>query len=483
MSIELIGIVTFALGPLVLWYGAGCGLYALVVSTLLGAAAAVKLPALGDASILPANIILLFYLFAVANSAKCRTATLRLATGPNAGYWFSALVIYAVLTAYFLPRAFAGMTEVYSVARGADDELGTVVSLLAPRASNLTQSAYYIGDLLCFLAIGAHAAVNGALNVAKAILVAAVVNLAFAGADLITYATGTGEMLDVIRNANYRMLNDGEIGGLKRIVGSFSEASSYGYATLGFFAFALELWLRGIWTWVAGAITALLLATLVVSTSSSTYVALGGYGTLLVARCAYRQFQGRATHRSLAVVVAVPSFVLILVLGLMLVPSVWAAVTALTDATLVNKLSSQSGVERTQWNMQALKTFSDTAFMGAGLGSVRASSFATAVLSNIGIAGVVLVFVFLIALFIPVISDRSESRDAAVHKAGASAAFILLLAACVSGTSVSLTLLFSIFAGVAAAPQAKRIRQFLPHNDPAHSLGKFVLPMRPARLT
>ena len=40
------------------------------------------------------------------------------------------------------------------------------------------------------------------------------------------------------------MLNDGELGGLKRIVGSFSEAGAYSYAALGLYAFALALWLE-----------------------------------------------------------------------------------------------------------------------------------------------------------------------------------------------------------------------------------------------
>jgi hypothetical protein len=56
------------------------------------------------------------------------------------------------------------------------------------------------------------------------------------------------------------------------------------------------------------------------------------------------------------------------------------------DASITNKLGSASGVERTSWNMVGLRAFFETFGLGAGIGSVRTSSFLVGVLANLGIS-------------------------------------------------------------------------------------------------
>ena len=65
MTIELVGIVTLIAGFYILRRGPDVGIVLLFCASLLGAAAAFKLPALGGANIMPAHALLPFYCLAV----------------------------------------------------------------------------------------------------------------------------------------------------------------------------------------------------------------------------------------------------------------------------------------------------------------------------------------------------------------------------------------------------------------------------------
>lgn len=452
MTVEPIGIVTLIFGLLVLWAGADFGIYVLAAASLLGAAAVATLPALGGASIMPVFLILPFYVAAVFASRANRVGGLASVSFPQPGFFYALIVIYSVLTAFFLPRIFSDLTQVYSIARSrAGDEVGIVTSFLAPKASNFTQSFYLVCALACFVAVAAHAAVRSEVIV-KAVLVAAVLNLAFGFLDVVTYATHTSDILSPIRNANYRMLNDGAIGGLKRIVGSFPEASSYGYATLGFFAFSGELWLRGYAVRATGIIAGLSLLTLLMSTSSSAYAGLAVYLVLLYGRCLWGFFGMRGSSRGAAVVIGAPIAVVLILFAILLIPPLSNAVSSFLDATVVNKLDSQSGVERGRWNQQAFQNFLDTNTFGAGLGSVRASSFLLAILSNIGLIGLVLFVAYFGSLALAVrAATRKASYEGAITAAAGAACLILSVSAIMAGGGVDLGLPFSVFAALASS--------------------------------
>ena len=104
-----------------------------------------------------------------------------------------------------------------------------------------------------------------------------VLNLVFVVLDLVTYATNTTELLSYIRNSKYLVLNEDEVGGLKRIVGSFVEASSFGYSTVGYFAFATSLWLNGFAPRLTLSLSVLSFIALLFSTSSTAYFGLSVY--------------------------------------------------------------------------------------------------------------------------------------------------------------------------------------------------------------
>ena len=79
MIIEPVGLVTLLIGLLVVWRGPQFGIYTLTVSCLLGAAAVMKLPALGDANIQPVHVILCCYALTILLARRAVTHYLRCA--------------------------------------------------------------------------------------------------------------------------------------------------------------------------------------------------------------------------------------------------------------------------------------------------------------------------------------------------------------------------------------------------------------------
>lgn len=448
MSIEPIGVIAFIAGICVLWLGPRFGILAFSIACILGTAAAIQLPALGGATLLPSLVVLGFFTLSVLRFQSLRAAGLASLSFPNPGFWLLITVTYGLITALFLPSIFSGMTNVYSMARN-DNEVGIITLSLEPRASNVTQSLYLVAGLVCFIVVAALARSGYARSIASAILVAAGLNLVFAFLDLATYATGTQEYLSFIRNANYRMLDSGEIQGFKRIVGSFAEAGAYSYATIGFYAFTISLWLDRYRAPYLSVIAGVSLLTLLLSTSSTAYLTVAAFSLILYASATRRLIENRATQRHFAFILLAPVALAILMAGMMLVPAMMETISALFDSTITNKLTTQSGVERMQWNQQAIEVFFDTYGVGAGVGSVRASSLLVAILANCGILGLMLFGIFLGSVILSGRTPTVASPDAAVSRAGGMACIGLLVAAAVSSGGVDLGLNFSVFAALA----------------------------------
>jgi len=450
MTIEWIGAFTVAVGIVILYQGVRFGIFALTISSLLGAAAAVQLPSLGGASIPPAYVLLFFVAISVACSQQLRASIPMTVAFPGPGFWLAALVVFGALSAAFLPRIFSGLTYVYSIAR-TESESGIEVLQLSPATSNITQPLYLGADLLCFMIVATYGAVHGPRDIARAVLIAAIANLVFVALDLATYATDTRELMSVIRNANYRMLDDGELGGIKRVVGSYTEAGAYAYTAIGFYAFFLNQWLAGINVRLSGAVALMLLLTLLACTSTTAYVSLAIYSVAVFLSCIAKTAVGRSSSQQTLYLFLLPIGMLLIVIGTMLLPTLWGAVENLFDAAISNKLDSDSGIERMQWNEQAIRTFFDTFGMGAGVGSVRASSLPIAILANVGVIGALLFTALLVSLACAIHSSYRQSTEE-LSASGAVAALALVIPATVAAGGIDLGLHFSMFAGLAAAP-------------------------------
>jgi len=228
MTIQAVGVLALAIGLAGFFFDASFILYAFFCATLLGSAAAFVLTSLGGTNISPAHLLLGFLAVKLIGD---RLVVQRIAEGiapGRPGFWLLLTVVYSAISAFFLPRLFAGQTFVIAV-RAVDSSNFP----LAPTMANLTQSIYLIADFICFILIYGYARdTTGRLIVGNAAVCCVILNLVFAGLDLATYATGTTELLSFIRNANYALLSETELAGSKRMVGSFIEASAFGAATL-----------------------------------------------------------------------------------------------------------------------------------------------------------------------------------------------------------------------------------------------------------
>jgi hypothetical protein len=461
MHVEAIGAITAILGLAGLIAGQRFAVPVFVVSTLLNAAAALILTALGGANIQPAYLLLGFLaLIAGRSRASLRCAGEALLP-PHAGFWLLLTAVYATLSAVFLPRIFAGATYVFAVAR-TDVGLGLVSMPLAPTSGNITQAVYFLGDVICFLVFyDAASRPDGAKTVVNAVIAAAAINLGFAAIDYGSYLAGLGDVLGFIRNANYRMLDDVTVLGFKRIVGSFPEASTFAYFTSGFFAFCTKLWLDGVYPRWTGPIALISLLSLGLATSSTGYAATSAFLALLFIVSLARTLC-RPVRRSTFVLATVfPLVIAAGLAGLRLDGPLWRTASEVVDVSIFDKMSSNSGIERAKWNDQALVNFSDTHGLGAGDGSVRASSFPLAVLGNIGVFGALTYGMFLLSLLFGRGHRWQHPFPARCQSAARWACLTQLIGASVAGSFIDLGLPFFVFAGLACAgpvrvPAARR---------------------------
>lgn len=425
------------------------GLWLVLAVAPCGAAAAFNLPAAGGASILALDltVVVLFALVMLSRGGVPQIVGTMRAFGP--GFWMLLLAAFSVVATLFFPRVFAGQTEVFLIAR-VDGAVGITSAPLRPTTGNLTQLFRMMLGALAFFALAtAFRRRPDAGLVVQAMIAGTVVHFVLGWLDVASHAAGLPKLLDVIQSANYSILDGSRMAGIKRMVGGFPEASSFGYFALGLFAFWLHYWVRqgqSRWGgWMLLAATVLLLR----STSSAAYVAVVVFG-VGYAGLSYASNLNRSLRKRTAGI-----WVSALVLAWLGVVGIFAAyelvepVTQYLDDALFTKLEGDSGVERMGWNAQAFQNFLDTALMGAGLGSVRASSWLLACLASLGVFGTGLFLAFLTALARQREGDDDDER-AIVIGGLKSACFALLCSAMLTVPTPDLGLFFFIMAGLAA---------------------------------
>ncbi|MGH1571574.1 hypothetical protein ACRAWG_13920 [Methylobacterium sp. P31] len=335
MSFEPIGFVTLLLGLACFWFGPAFTVYALLATSLLGAAAAAILTSLGGSSIPPSNMLLIFVLLEFMRHRWIRQGIPAALAPPRAGFFLILMLIYAVISGLFLPRLFAGMTYTFGNREGT----GVLLPLM-PTSGNFTQTVYFIGDCICFMIIAAYTRRREtAFVTANAILFCCIVDLFFAVLDQVTYMTGTADLImGPIRNASYSMLNDNVALGIKRLVGSFPEASAYAFVTLGLFGASFSLWLRHYRSRYSGILSFLLMFSLFISTSSTAYAGAIAYLAVAYAECLYKLQRGRATHNMSLFIFVAPFVALFLAILLQFFDSVLIALSEMADDVLFNKM-------------------------------------------------------------------------------------------------------------------------------------------------
>jgi hypothetical protein len=419
---------------------------ALVVMTLLGSAAAFFV---GTANIPPAHLFLAFVVIGFVLRGNTLGRAFDMMRFPRPGYWLLCLLIYGIITGFAVPRLFEGLTQIIPLGTSDYPDNGSTVPL-GPVTSNYTQAIYLTSDVICFAVSAAIAATPvGFTAITNALLAYAVGNALFALLDIVTYLTNTQWMLSLIRNAQYTLHANEEVSGLKRIVGSFTEAAAFSRSTLGVLGFTASLCLCGCRPALTGALAIVSTMLLLFSTSST---GLAGV-PVTIAIVFGTTMARRGFHLTRPIIssflLCAPLIVFAAVLIVQLNPDAAEPVKAYVEELVFNKATTSSGIERSAWNTIGLQNFLDSYGFGVGLGTVRTSSFPVALLSNVGVPGLIFYTLFAVTVFgLPGVA-RGDTAD--VRLAARNACLGLIIGDIFSGTTVEQGLLFYVLAGLACA--------------------------------
>jgi hypothetical protein len=453
MSFTVFGLIAVLVGGyLIFQRGLNGPLIFILACSLLGGAAALKLPALGGSTIPPAYFALGFLVIRVAMSPDIRRAGSAVVYSTQ-----TLLIIYAVytaITALLLPKIFAGQMNVSAmrVVHFAGSEREQLVPL-GFSSQNLTTAVYLIGTMLtsiCGMFVCMRPQSQRVLIPASVVI--AWIFICSGIADVALTHLGHRNWLDVFRNGSYAQL-DQSYSGFVRIQGLFPEASAYSSYGFCWLIFMVELWLRNVRPWSTGLAALGLGAILAVSTSTSAYVSLVAYALLVLLRILVFQKQ-LGVRKGFVIVVCVATFA---TLGLG-----WAAInnhaaTAFTDMIehmTVKKGQSVSGAQRGFWMRQGLNAFALSHGLGVGAGSFRSSSLFTAIAGSTGVVGLITFHAYLIQIIKPLRLSTYAAAPNETMAAGAAAAWAAvfgLLPLEVNGPSPDPGILFAIFAGMALA--------------------------------
>ncbi|HEY5956636.1 MAG TPA: hypothetical protein VIV60_08790 [Polyangiaceae bacterium] len=445
MSLEPLAFVVLVMGLLAsdAWL-----LYFQVGLCLFGATSALALPALGGATITPASLLLPF--FVLRTYLRSGWSWMSTAT-PRAVIWLGVLVLWALVSAVLLPRAFAGTTQILTVDR-TTSELKVMLFDLRPVSGNITQTAYLVGDFFVFLAARSILIDSARMKwFSNAVLWLATLNIAAAVLNLAEFWLRLPSVLAYVRNANYAVFEAYEEAGLVRIQGTFGETSAFSAFTLPLFAFTMQCWLNGWRPRFSGSVALISFVLLLSSTSGTAYTGLALYSLCLGVALMRRWLLGDLPRPTALILVLA-----ILAIGICTVvafaPAIVQRISEFFEYTVLNKLTSDSGLERSSWNRQAWQNFLDTYGVGVGLGSARASSFLLVLLSNLGVIGA-LTFIG----FASEVLRNRESPDAYIGNASRHAALAALIVAGIADTVFDLGILFYLFAAAASATASEPI--------------------------
>ncbi len=251
------------------------------------------------------------------------------------------LLIYTVAGAWFLPRLFAGKTTAFTQSalyRGI-----VVETPLAPVSGNISQTAYFLAGGLAAIALCTMLVHGDRLaQVRRGFFVWCILHSGLGVLDLGGKLAGAGDVLLPIRTASYAMLTQSTAAGFWRIAGPYSEASAFGAASLACLAFTYTYW-RKTGSWPAKHLSIILLALLLLSTSSTAYVGLAVI-SVPVAFSMFLSFVSGRFPRHDILLVSAFSLGLLAVLALALQrEGFFDALWQFIDSMILNKVDSDSG--------------------------------------------------------------------------------------------------------------------------------------------
>ena len=457
MELTVLGMVVVVVGLWIVIAGRlRHALVFLMVAALFSGSAVFHLPALGGSSIPPVQFALLFVFLRLLMPGSGMLPDVVRAIRANR--WFAAFVLYGAISAYILPRMFAGTISVTPMRAPLTGNLFST-SPLMPTAQNFTTATYLLGALMVVIAVWSIMRRPNSARVMVGTLAAMAWFHAVTGvAGALLRGTGAEVVFDVFRTANYVQMNDA-VGGFARIRGVLPEASAYASTGFALFVANAELWYRSVRPSITGKAALVMGLVLVFSTSSTAYVGLAVYGLVFVGRTLALPHVadfGKARTAVAALAAAVFLTAILFLVSPELIRSLVDVIKRMT----IEKSSSDSSLQRMFWAMQGWEAFRHSWGLGIGAGSFRSSSILLAILGSMGVIGVVTLAMYLWGLFQPgrrstwvATQDESDTIGGALGVA----ALLSLVPAMVSSPGPVPGILFSILAAGSLAQRPRMV--------------------------
>lgn len=434
----------------------------MIICTAFGGSAALLMPALGGASVPPAQFAVIFLV------ARCLLPGSgqyeAVADALRANVLLGAFTAYGIVTAFIAPHLFEGTMQVVSLRYQAVASLFATTAL-APSPQNVTTTVYLVGTFLT--AVTAYVALRdrqSALTYVKVAVIIVAIHTFFGVTGSVLKNTGYDAVIAFFRNANYAQ-NDQSIHGIVRINGIWPEASSYAAYGFDWFVLVFECWFRNVLPKWTGPAAALMVLVLFLSTSSTAYGALTIYFAIFLARVLISP-KSLPASKGLAIAGAALMVIIIIALICFLFPAFATLFWKLLLQVTVNKQGSDSGLQRAFWAKTGLNAFVASWGIGIGPGSFRSSTITTAMIGSVGVIGTTAFLLHVIRVLKPLristyygdLSRVGIPSDVA-GRVGAAASWAvvavlietaLIAPTCDPGTD------FGVFAGAALALRTRR---------------------------
>ena len=231
--------------------------------------------AFGNANITPGHLSTAFFALAVLIRPDPFKYAMPSLQQFRPGMILLALSAWAIISGILLPRLFAGDFLVFSL-NGVNGKI--LPAPLLPNGSNFNQGVFFLAGVIIFLGVSSMVRTNSMMERAgTAILIAAGLNIAVALIDTITFSIGAPQLLDFVRNGDYAQLFSHTYMGIKRVTGTFPEASAFAGTAVALFAFSFRLWRVGVRSRVTGPLALGTLIALLFAFSSTGYATMLAY--------------------------------------------------------------------------------------------------------------------------------------------------------------------------------------------------------------
>jgi hypothetical protein len=384
MQVSLVGLLVCAGVLLTGYYFRSTLLIGLLASLAFGSTAVMTLSSLGGSSPL---IFTFFSALLVTAVAVRRTIWRDLGDvfGKIRPVWvLVSLMLYAAVGAWLFPRLFAGQTSAFVQSKSRS---GVVEASLGPVSANISQTGYFVLGGLASIAICVLLLHKDRIDqIRRGFFLWCFLHAGMGLLDFLGKLAGAGDVLRIIRTANYVMLTEHIEAGFSRIAGAYSEASAFGGVSLACLSFCYVYW-RKTKSRMAQGLSLVLLILLLLSTSSTAYVGLAVLSLPVAFSVTRSLLSGRVATEEILIITVLSLGVCVVLAIVVYDEKILDPVVHLIDTTLINKSSSASGQERAYWNIKSLQSFVDTSGLGIGFGSSRASSWPIAVISQLGLVG------------------------------------------------------------------------------------------------